>query len=818
MAQAARTFRIFVSSTFSDLELERNALQEKVFPALRKLCESRGARFQPIDLRWGVPDEAGLDHRTIQICLEEVDRCRTVSPKPNFIILLGHRYGWRPLPAEIPADEFAAILPLVPGERPADDTEHLLPERPRETLQHWYRLDLNAVAAPWSDRRQRERPGVYVLRPRTDRYVEFAVWEREVEQPLRRVLLAAVRQLDFPPDERLKYEASATEQEIARGALQVEDAPGHVFCFFRAIEGMPKDRRAEGWVDLDPKGQEDVESRDLLEHERTGLKARLARRLPGNIRTCATRWVRPLELSDPPRRGVDPAPIARDHLEALCDDVEAALSNVITAELDRLEEVDPLEKEITDHEAFLRARTRVFLGREATLRALAAYLDAPGGTPLVVHGASGSGKSALMARAVQRARERNSRARVMVRFVGWTPRSTDIRSLLDGICRQVSRAYGADETTIPSDYRELVKEFPNRLALATAEQPLALLLDALDQLSDADQGRRLVWLPVQLPPHVSLVVSTTPGDTLTALERKLPPERRLAVEDMRPDEAEELLRVWLAEVRRTLTATQRDAVLARFARCPYPLYLKLAFEEARRWRAWSPEAEAEVEEGAQALAEDISGLIRQLFARLAHPANHGDILPRRALAYLGAAKNGLSEDEVLDVLSADQVVLDDFIGRARHTPPERRLPVAVWSRLSFDLEPYLTERYADGVNLLTFYHKQLLEVIRDEYLKDREGVERHSLLAKHFKDQPLGGAEGAPPNLRKLSELPYQLTLAEQWDALYETLTDFDFLEAKCTHVAVTEQGSGDQRRTLYGGVYELQEDFRFALERMPAE
>ena len=33
------TFRVFVSSTFSDPKAERNALQERVFPELRKLCQ-----------------------------------------------------------------------------------------------------------------------------------------------------------------------------------------------------------------------------------------------------------------------------------------------------------------------------------------------------------------------------------------------------------------------------------------------------------------------------------------------------------------------------------------------------------------------------------------------------------------------------------------------------------------------------------------------------------------------------------------------------------------------------------------------------------
>src|SRR6185369_5030447 len=91
MAQTTRTFRIFVSSTFSDLKEERNALQKYVFPRLRELCTQHGCRFQAIDLRWGVREEAGLDQQTMKICLDEVGRSQRASPKPNFIVLLGDR-------------------------------------------------------------------------------------------------------------------------------------------------------------------------------------------------------------------------------------------------------------------------------------------------------------------------------------------------------------------------------------------------------------------------------------------------------------------------------------------------------------------------------------------------------------------------------------------------------------------------------------------------------------------------------------------------------------------------------------------------------
>lgn len=78
--------RVFVSSTFSDLKPERNALQAQVFPRLEQVCAQNGFQFQAIDLRWGVSSEAGLDHRTMRICFDELRRAQEISPRPNFLI------------------------------------------------------------------------------------------------------------------------------------------------------------------------------------------------------------------------------------------------------------------------------------------------------------------------------------------------------------------------------------------------------------------------------------------------------------------------------------------------------------------------------------------------------------------------------------------------------------------------------------------------------------------------------------------------------------------------------------------------------------
>jgi hypothetical protein len=98
------------------MQQERAILQKEIYPKLEKLCESRGAKFQAVDLRWGVNEASQLDQKTMDICLGEIARCQRISPKPNFIVLLGNRYGWQPVPAKIPATEMNEIL-LVVDER-----------------------------------------------------------------------------------------------------------------------------------------------------------------------------------------------------------------------------------------------------------------------------------------------------------------------------------------------------------------------------------------------------------------------------------------------------------------------------------------------------------------------------------------------------------------------------------------------------------------------------------------------------------------------------------------------------------------------------
>ena len=97
-ATRQRVIRVFVSSTFEDMQAEREELVKRTFPVLRYLCAQRGVIWDEVDLRWGITNEQRAEGKVLPICLEDIRRCR-----PYFIGILGERYGWIP-------DEIAPAL------------------------------------------------------------------------------------------------------------------------------------------------------------------------------------------------------------------------------------------------------------------------------------------------------------------------------------------------------------------------------------------------------------------------------------------------------------------------------------------------------------------------------------------------------------------------------------------------------------------------------------------------------------------------------------------------------------------------------------
>lgn len=89
-AKKSHTIRVFLSSTFKDMEMERSELV-KLFKGLQVKAAIRGVTISLIDLRWGITEDDAKNSKVIEICLKEI-----INSRPFFIGMLGDRYGWCP--------------------------------------------------------------------------------------------------------------------------------------------------------------------------------------------------------------------------------------------------------------------------------------------------------------------------------------------------------------------------------------------------------------------------------------------------------------------------------------------------------------------------------------------------------------------------------------------------------------------------------------------------------------------------------------------------------------------------------------------------
>ena len=94
---AWRVLPVFVSSTFRDMNAERDILRDVFAELAERIREHRlPYHVEPIDLRWGVETrsverEEEKERLVLQVCLQEIERSR-----PYVLVLLGDRYGWVP--------------------------------------------------------------------------------------------------------------------------------------------------------------------------------------------------------------------------------------------------------------------------------------------------------------------------------------------------------------------------------------------------------------------------------------------------------------------------------------------------------------------------------------------------------------------------------------------------------------------------------------------------------------------------------------------------------------------------------------------------
>ncbi len=418
-----------------------------------------------------------------------------------------------------------------------------------------------------------------------------------------------------------------------------------------------------------------------------------------------------------------------------------------TAIIDRLyppgSDPDPLDREALDHEAFAQSRARVYIGRQSYYDRLDDHARGDG-PPLVVLGESGAGKSALLSNWALRYRAAYPDELLLMHFIGATSYSADWAAMLRRAMNEFKRRFDIQQE-IPDKPDELRTAFANWLYMAAAKGRVVLMLDALNQLEDSEGAPDLIWLPPVIPANVRLILSTLSGRPLDDLKRRGWPTTQ--IEPLEVDERKQLIKEYLDQHAKQLSAAQGERI-ASADQAANPLYLRALLDELRVFGAHE-KLDTRIEH--YLTATSIDELYEKILERYEQDyERERPGLVRDAMSLLWAARRGLSETELLELLGTEQ----------------GPLPQAHWSPLYLAADQSLVIQ----AGLIGFGHEYLHWAVQNKYLlTESDQRETRLRLADYF--------ERRPNSLRKIDELPWQLLKAQTWERLASLLADLPFLK-----------------------------------------
>jgi tetratricopeptide (TPR) repeat protein len=493
--------------------------------------------------------------------------------------------------------------------------------------------------------------------------------------------------------------SSVTELEILHGAINQPGMRGRVTFYFRS----PAYAKLKGGDYLPAGAQDRQRQRDLKQRIRASGLPVTAYRDPQDFAQRLTR-----------------------NLWAVLDR-EFPASSV----------PDAFEREHLRHEAYAAPRQRLYLGGEDHLATLKRLLQL-GHPQILIEGASGGGKSALIANAMHAHSQAHPRDLVHTHYLGASAEAADPYTLVRRLFEFIRRTTGSPDV-IADDPQRLMDSLPAWLATASAwarehQVRWVFAFDAFNSLSDLQDLR---WWPSFIPPGVHLVVSCLPGRVHEAL--CLPSAidstwQRLEVRPLTASQRRDLLVRYLARFNKTLPDPLLESTLAH-SLAGNPLFLRTLAEELRLFGVH--------EQLARGVAHYLaSQTLHDLFERVLQrvESDCGRQAVKTALVALWASRAGLREKEILDLA---------------------QLQPAQWAAIRNALDEALLET---GGRLI-FAHDYMRQAVMQRYLAQAPRQRQaHRAVARWFSSQPA--------DARRAEEEPYQWRQAGEWTRLHSCLTD----------------------------------------------
>ncbi|XP_049833754.1 NACHT domain- and WD repeat-containing protein 1 [Schistocerca gregaria] len=723
VAPRCRKIALYVCAADSqDCCVEKGALHNKVYPAVRARCRQRGYELHVVDLHWRTALEKQQDHEFPELCLGELAReMQTAYVVP--VLFLSNSLGTPLLPNTVETQDFEMAL-----ER-ADN---------KELLRKWYRLD--SAAQPPCYRLQPTAlhiPGFKENCP-DEKERALSEWRSEIERTL------AVMVNVFPQELRDTYLTTVVEQEVHNTVCMSQELARRCLWLYRLYThtGPTTEPSTPGDVEL-------LRRLDTLHKE---LKTQLSEK---HILRIPVRWVEGGLNTQLPEHAQYVSEVVTQlttHLNSVIDSIiEEDQSKMVLKSSYGIS--GQLLQELMLQTGVCQQAAQSSVNREAVLNDIRSYLTGDCRQPLILSGCHGCGKSTLMARAAQCCHTWLPEAVLAIRFVGVSSRSRTVEQLLSGIADQISVVSVGHQCWATQNVKSLSEKLPALLAAACLQRPQIIMIDGIDQIREYG-SKTIDWLPLTLPESVKLIVSVADDSPLfTELKERFGAKAQyIKMPDLGKEEAEAILMASVMQYNHSVNSRVHDCVRSSVQSCTLPLYVKVL-----AWQtSWWSHTDHNV-----APTGDVIKQINQMLEEIENIL--GQDMVEHALSLITAAKTGVTDSEILDILAHDSI----FHSTATYVP---WAPACLfWARLNKYMGPFLRWSATADCSTAQWNDEMLLQTAAKRYSHRRkwahetlvqyyQGIwseKENPQLVAHLLTQP-NNSDGCY-NDRKLEELPYQL-------------------------------------------------------------
>lgn len=472
-----------------------------------------------------------------------------------------------------------------------------------------------------------------------------------------------------------KYCASATEQEILLGYVDAASSKANTFIMIKADD------------DPDPK--------------ETKLERENAKSLCELLETSANHQ----QLS-----------IYHKNEDRYKEDALRFLKAVIERQIHSYQKLSAYTQEQEVLQKTYDAITQAYIplpGHEEALK----YFQDGGGCCTLLIGPSGSGKSWLLRYLAASLQNRGQTVAAIFNDIQPLDRSfrTALAFLAETLC---CSGVLKDKAVAPQDPQHPAAWFERVLKSVRRDRSVTVILDCIDKISDyknADQG----LFQIKIPRNVKIIVSAISTNDLHPSDLVKTSRPPFQLEALSPQDGLNLLRQLLEKRNRRLQQKQMETVCACLRQNQQELSSALAIEllshicgQLHSWDRFPYTG-----------ALDFHKLVK---ITLFHENRNGyHELRRRALGYCALSSIGLSEAELIDLLSRDESVKQEIHKQTKWnfevfesieqgkkgSSYKGKIPFVLWALLYAQLNPFLTDLEDEGMILLQFRHTRLKEEV-----------------------------------------------------------------------------------------------------------